>query len=57
MGDDDMAKVNLAEEAILKGQRPYARQLANGVVNRTSADHRAHAKAKDILAYLDVRDG
>jgi predicted Zn-dependent protease len=56
VGNNIKAKLNLAEEAVLKGQRPYARKLAEEVVQKAPAGSREVLKAQDILAYLDLRE-
>lgn len=56
LGNTDMAKVYLAEEAILQRKYDYARQQAEGVVNAASPDSRALLKAKDVLSYLEVHE-
>ncbi len=56
LGNTDMAKVYLAEEAILQRKYDYARQQAEGVVNAASPDSKALLKAKDVLSYLEVHE-
>lgn len=53
LGNTDMAKVYLAEEAILQRNYDYARQQAEGVLSTASHDSKAWLKAKDVLSYLD----
>lgn len=54
LGDTDMAKVYLAEEAILQQNFDYARQQAEGVINSARKDGKAWLKAKDALAYIEA---
>lgn len=56
LGNTDMAKVYLAEEAILQRNYEYARQQAEGVVNASAPDAKALLKAKDVLSYLDAHE-
>lgn len=55
-GDTINAKLNLAEEAVLKGQNTYARDLANEIIKNAPADSRESIKAQDILTYIDLRE-
>ena len=55
-GQTDMAKIHLAEEALLQQNFDYARQQAEGVVNSAPKDSREWRKAKDVLSYLDTHE-
>ena len=55
-GETALAKIHLAEEAILQQNFDYARQQAEGVVNSAPKDSREWRKAKDVLSYLDTHD-
>lgn len=55
-GQTAMAKIHLAEEAILQQNFDYARQQAEGVVNSAPKDSREWRKAKDVISYLDSHE-
>ncbi|MCB1590975.1 MAG: M48 family metalloprotease [Alphaproteobacteria bacterium] len=52
LGNTDMAKVYLAEEAVLQQNFDYARKQAEGVVNSAKPESREWKKAKDVLSYI-----
>jgi predicted Zn-dependent protease len=52
LGDENMAKVHLAEEAILQRRITYAKQLANTVIKNEAPNSKAWNKARDLLAYI-----
>lgn len=52
MGQEDLAKVNLAEEAVLQRRYGYAKQQAASVLTNAPKDSRAWLKAKDVLEHL-----
>lgn len=56
MGNENMARVNLAEEAILQRQVPYAKSQAESVLKNAPANSREWLKAKDILAHIETID-
>lgn len=56
MGDENMAKVNLAEEAVLQGRFDYAREQAEAVINNSSQGGKAFLKAKDVLSFIDQHE-
>lgn len=55
-GQTGMAKIHLAEEAILQQNFDYARQQAEGVINSAPKDSREWRKAKDVISYLDSHE-
>jgi predicted Zn-dependent protease len=55
LGDELMAKINLAEEAVLQGKDPYAQNLVETVIKEAPAGSRAALQAQDILAYLEIK--
>ena len=55
MGNDVKARLNLAEEAVLRRNYPYARSQA-AYVSKQTTDKRAALQARDILAYLEHAD-
>ena len=54
MGNENMARVNLAEEAILQRQIPYAKSQAQSVLKNAKQGSREWRKAKDILAHAET---
>jgi predicted Zn-dependent protease len=56
LGQEDLAKVHLAEEAILQRRLDYARQQAEVVLNRAPEKSKAWLKAKDVLTFLDSHE-
>ena len=57
LGQEDMAKVNLAEEAILQRRLKDARALAEGVKENAPKDGRAAQQARDILQQIKSLKG
>ncbi|MCB1681433.1 MAG: M48 family metallopeptidase [Alphaproteobacteria bacterium] len=55
-GNTGMAKIHLAEEAILQQKFDYARQQAEGVLNSSPKESKEWLKAKDVLSYLDTHE-
>lgn len=55
MGDENMAKVNLAEEAVLQGRFDYAREQAEAVL-QASPGSKASLKAKDVLSFIEQHE-
>lgn len=53
-GDENMAKLHLAEEAVLQGRLDYAKELINAALNGFDEGSRAWIKAKDLLAHIDM---
>jgi predicted Zn-dependent protease len=56
LGNENMARLNLAEEAVLQRQIPYARNQAQSVLKNTKQGSREWIKAKDILAHIETID-
>ncbi len=56
MGNENMARVNLAEEAILQRQIPYAKSQAQSVLKNAKQGSREWRKARDILAHAETID-
>lgn len=54
-GDENMAKLNLAEKAVLYGRRTEAGKLAKAVVESAPPDSRPYHLAQDLLIYLDIK--
>jgi predicted Zn-dependent protease len=48
-----MAKLHLAEEALLKREKEYARKQALSALNELKENSRAWLRAKDILTFID----
>ena len=56
LGNENMARLNLAEEAVLQRQIPYARNQAESVLKNAPANSREWLKARDILAHIETID-
>ena len=56
LGDKDMAKVHLAEEAVLGRNFVYAKEQANFVLNNAKEGSRAWKKAQDVLTYVQTHE-
>jgi predicted Zn-dependent protease len=56
LGNENMARVNLAEEAVLQRQIPYAKSQAESVLKNTKQGSREWIKAKDILDNIETID-
>lgn len=52
LGEEDLAAINLAEEALLQRRFSYARRQANGVLESAPQNSRAWLQAKDLLAHM-----
>lgn len=55
MGREDIAKVYLAEEALLQRNFDYAKRQAEAALQTLSPDSREGIKAKDIIVYADTQ--
>lgn len=55
-GDEPMAKLYLAEEAVLQRQWRYARLQAEGALQGLPASSRSRVRAQDILAYVEQNE-
>ena len=53
-GREDIAKLHLAEEAILQRKVPYAKRLAKNALENFKPKSREWIKAKDLLAYIEA---
>lgn len=53
LGKHDMAKINLAEEAVLQRNFDYARQHAQAVLNNAKEGSSLAIKAHDILVFIE----
>lgn len=51
-GQDAMARLHLAEEALLKGQTDYAQRQAEAASDKLEKNSRDWMRAQDILAYI-----
>ncbi len=56
LGNENMARLNLAEEAVLQRQIPYARNQAKSVLKNAPENSREWLKAKDVLAHIETID-
>lgn len=56
MGNENMARINLAEEAILQRQKSYAKNQAESVLKNAAPGSREAIKAKDILTHIETLD-
>lgn len=56
LGNENMARLNLAEEAVLQRQIPYARNQAESVLKNAPSGSREWLKAKDVLAHIETID-
>ncbi len=57
LGEENMAKINLAEEAVLQRRYDYARGQAEGVLHNAAAGSREALRARDIISYIESRPG
>ena len=57
LGNEDMAKLYLAEEAVLQGRFPYARTLAEAALKNLKKDTPEALRAQDLLEYIDTVGG
>lgn len=53
LGQKQEAQLHLAEEAVLQGKYPYARQLARQIIDQAPAESKIALQAQDILNYID----
>ena len=56
MGQEDVAKVHLAEEALLQRKLPYAKAQAEAALRTLPENSREWIKARDILAYVETQE-
>lgn len=52
LGHENLAKVHLAEEAVLQRRLPYAKQLANAVLASEQPQSATWVMARDLLDYI-----
>ncbi len=52
LGDENAAKIHLAEEAVLQRRIPYAKKLAQNALSNTEPQSATWIKAKDLLDYI-----
>lgn len=52
-GEESRARLHLAEEALMQGRLPYARQLAEGVIKTAGEGSREALQARDIINQAD----
>ncbi|MGQ0528052.1 MAG: tetratricopeptide repeat protein, partial [Alphaproteobacteria bacterium] len=57
LGEENMAKLNLAEEAVLQRRYDYARGQAERVTQSAPAGSRESIRALDIISYIESRGG
>lgn len=57
LGREDIAKVYLAEEALLKRNFEYAQRQAEAALQTLDPDSRAALKAKDVISYAQSQKG
>ena len=55
-GEENTAKLHLAEEAVLQGQVSYARQMAEGVLKNAAPGSHDAVQAQDILSHIENID-
>jgi len=55
-GNDARARLHLAEEALLQGKYPYAKQQAESALKGLKENSAPWYRAKDILAYVQTQD-
>ncbi|MCB9990043.1 MAG: M48 family metallopeptidase [Rhodospirillales bacterium] len=56
LGQESHAKLHLAEEALLKGEIPYARRQAEGALNGLEKGSNSWLRAQDILNFIEQAD-
>jgi predicted Zn-dependent protease len=56
LGDENMAKVHLAEEAMQQSRYDYAKSQAEEVVHNAKEGSKAWLKAKDVLSFVEVAE-
>lgn len=56
MGDDAAAKVYLAEEALLKGEKEYAKRQAESAIATLPPGSAHRLRAQDIISYIEQED-
>ena len=54
LGEENIAKLHLAEEAVLQRNIQYARSMANSVAANANPASREYLQAKDLLSYIDT---
>jgi len=52
LGDENLAKIHLAEEAVLQRRLPYAKRLAQAVLSDEAPQSSTWMKARDLLDYI-----
>jgi len=52
LGQENLAKIHLAEEAVLQRRLPYAKNLAQGVLSSEEPQNVTWIKARDLLDYI-----
>ena len=52
LGDENAAKLNLAEEAVLQRRLDYARELARGILSAEEPNSPLWVQARDLLDYI-----
>ncbi|GJL85824.1 MAG: peptidase M48 [Micavibrio sp.] len=53
LGQEDLAKIHLAEEAVLQGNLPYAKHQAEAALKNIKKGSREWLQARDILAHIE----
>ncbi len=56
LGQENMARLNLSEEAVLQRQIPYAKSQAESVLKNAPQGSREQVRARDILAQIETID-
>ena len=56
LGQEDMAKVHLAEEAVLQNRLDYAKSQAGSVLETAKEGSKAWLRAKDVLSFIEVAE-
>lgn len=55
LGNDTMARLHLAEEALLEGKSAYAKQQADMALKTLDPNSAAYLRAKDIILFADQK--
>ena len=56
LGQEDMAKIHLAEEAVLQNKLDYAKSQAGSVLETAKEGSKAWLRAKDVLSFIEVAE-
>lgn len=56
LGDESMAKVYLAEEALMQRRLPYAREQAQAVLVQSPQGSKASVLAQDVISFIEIAE-